>query len=159
MLINDFGKEISRCQADAHLHELVVIKQNVWARFKALFAGDKMLTRFFCGKEQTEQERNTLEPNEHYCSDIAFVFDKENIRNNWEEIINGKNNGLIIFVGVRNKGTDGPCIEPDNNGKPTAMIFPYRYVNKEADPSQIEILLDNGSEHPGTGGIDRKSVV
>lgn len=145
-----FGRPISKADAERLYKSFIKVKQRTHDKFKESLAGDPEALRFFCGKEDSEPATD----------DIAYVFDKKAVEHLMAKMTEKEADGLIIFHGIRSKedskDDDGKFTDVD--GRPTVMLFPYKYADHVAEgatePDLLVMNEDNdGTEHPGTGGI------
>ena len=97
--------------------------------------------RYYCGREG-------LPP---LNEDLAYIFDKESLTKIMVRILESKANAFVLFHGARGEeeGSD------DVPGRPTLMLFPCMlHEVQTANRSEFVVtnLLEDGEEHPGTGG-------
>jgi len=142
-----YGQPVDRPNAHRHFGLFIGVKKRSHGKIKGILNGDDEAIRYYCGKPNTDPVRE----------DLAYIFDKDSLRTILEKLNKNEAHGVAIFNGVRSQ-TDSEIEKTgtysDVNGRPTLMIFPFKYTvpeRKDID-SDLKILLDDGSEHPGTGG-------
>ena len=100
------------------------------------------------------------------CSflDASFVFDIASIQRLTKPKSGMEPDGVIIFLGSRNmedsvdqvNSTSDHTCYLDVDGRPTLIAFPFKYIEEpnwdSNEPTTIDISLDEGEEHHGTGG-------
>jgi len=141
-----YGEPVDRPNANRHFKLFIGVKNRSHRKIKGILKGDDEAIRYYCGKSDTPVNE-----------DLAYIFDKDSLRTILSKLYNSEAHGVAIFNGVRSK--EDSEIEKtgtysDIDGRPTLMIFPFKYTDPERKDidSNLKILLDDGSEHPGTGG-------
>jgi hypothetical protein len=154
MPTNSYGEKITKKQADEHFDLVMKIKENSHEKIKEvlLTKGDKNAVRYYCGKEAG------------FNTDLCFLFSTEILESLLKTIHDKNGKGIAIFNAVR---TESDTRKPDDPvGRPTVMMFPFKTtkvvapVSGQSEESEgyqlfdedIEILGEDGYEHPGTGG-------
>lgn len=152
----DYGERIDKEQGNKHFKAYLDVKRRVLGTLRRAFATDKEAARFFCGKPlpANGNSNGNTTVQKPVIDDSVYIFDKDAIMHTLQLLIDDKADGIAIFNGVRNQEIDKSQADEDN-GRPTLVIFPYKYENLEGKRSEsfLKIMLDDGgSEHPGTGG-------
>lgn len=149
-----YGRKINEADANRHFGLFIKLKTKAHIALKEALKGNDDALRYYCGKMGNFPEGE----------DLAFIFDREAIEDLVKLLCTKEADGLVIFPGVRQKedsvmdkpGPDGKVQYGDRNGRPTVMVFSYKYEDAyNKDTSAILIDTKNGSEHPGTGGRSR----
>jgi hypothetical protein len=173
---NPFGRKITQVDAQRMYKSFFKIKKRSLDKFKGPFTDDCESMRYHGGLYK--QQSGSTQGSQFNCSflDMAYVFDRETL-NDMLNPPDGKPvpNGIILFHGAREKedslldeltkdgdnvlDKDGNKVQQfiDVDGRPTLLVFPFQYTGAEPEwttqPSaNIAISLDDGLEHPGTGG-------
>jgi hypothetical protein len=150
---NRLGKPIKREDADVLFTRFLEIKAAAVPLIREALAeiDDEELRnqamRYYCGREGSEARNE----------DLAYIFDKESLTKILVRILSSKANAFVLFHGARGEeeGSD------DKPGRPTLMLFPCMLKEVQTmNRSEYTVtnLLDDGEEHPGTGGSSTGST-
>ena len=147
-----FGRKISKDEAQRLYKNFVKIKKRSIEKLRSALPGDDESARFHSGLTDANGDCCFL--------DNMFVFDKPILAN----LLgippdNIAVDGVVAFFGSRDK-EDSPSPKDANqyidvDGRPTLIIFPFTNEidgKSKTATGNMNIALDNGYEHPGTGG-------
>jgi hypothetical protein len=169
-----FGRHIPQSDAQRMYLNFYKIKERTNNPMRQALATDDEALRYHAGrfdqpkgaKTGTSSAAAASGPNPCSFLDSAFVFDKRSIHRLMNPSSGVEPDGIIIFMGSRNMedslgeaankdGKTEPCYM-DVDGRPTLLAFP---VIQSIEPNLrsvgepvFVIQLDDGEEHPGTGG-------
>jgi hypothetical protein len=160
-----FGGPIEQRDAQRMYLNFYKIKKRSLDLMQQAFPNDSEALRYHGGRY--EQMTGAAPGQQFACSflDMSFVFDRQSI----DRLMSSSPDGIVIFLGSRNmedslgdsNSTADKSAEPcflDVDGRPTLLAFPFTYATgeeptwKDNNPASIVIQLDDGEEHPGTGG-------
>jgi hypothetical protein len=135
-----FGGRVTKDQANKLFRNRLKIRtRSIDKIAETALRNDAEAMRYYCGV--MDEKKST--------DDFCFVFDKAAIKHIIDKI--SEYDGIVLFQGARDmedsmneKGTT------DVDGRPTLIIFPYVWTGKD-DQKKMTVMLDDGSEHPGTG--------
>lgn len=144
-MAKDYGKPVTRIQANRHHKMYVDVKMRSRNSISQAVKADSESLRYYTGNTGTGLKE-----------DIAYIFDKKSLEKILDMLNKGQANGVAIFNGVRAKADSvdpSTGVSSDVDGRPTLLIFPYIHIaGSSLTEPDLRILLDDGSEHPGTGG-------
>ncbi|HUB59612.1 MAG TPA: hypothetical protein VL978_02855 [Puia sp.] len=163
----NFGQHICKADAQRMYLNFFKIKERTNDLMRQSLAGDAEALRYHAGKFDTT---GAAGPDGQFpCSflDMAFVFERAAVEALLKDTSEGKKpDGVILFLGARNmEDSLGQAPDDEGNmqtcyldvdGRPTIIAFPFTYETKPnlktGDGAELAIALDDGQEHPGTGG-------
>lgn len=142
---NTYGGPISKENANRLFKNYAEIKKRaVTTIVNSSLGDDKQAMRYYCGR--MNETRVT--------DDLCFVFDRESLERLMEKLNASSSDGIVIFNGSRDQKDSPGKVEgtfTDVDGRPTLMMFPFKYENKDQPSEMLKISLSDGEEHPGTG--------
>lgn len=137
-----FGKTIGKEEASELYDRFIRIKKDSAGDIRKAVAHDAEALRYYCGRKGSQAEHE----------DLAYLFSKESLLNILANIERNGGDGMVIFHGAR--PYEGDLSE--QSGRPTLMMFPFQLnetIGQDGESTfSIVNLLDEGEEHPGTGG-------
>lgn len=147
MAEESFGAHIDRPTAERYFKKFMEIKSRSLPKIKQALQGDDDALRYYCGRPEATNP---------VAEDWAFVFDKESIDRLRNSVISHGADGIFVFYAAKDVSGLPLQLPPNPNdvdGRPTLMIFPYKqHEPATANGTEFEILLDDGEQHPGSGG-------
>lgn len=143
-----FGRPITADEANDLFKRFIDIKSRSAEKIREALKGDDEAIRYYCGRPDFQPE----------CEDLAFIFDKQSLTQILKKVLSSEADGFVIFNGARSNdsiGSDGQST--DISGRPTLMIFPCKFEEAteagRKDDVDVINLLNDGEQHPGTGGL------
>lgn len=148
----NFGESITLPMANCMYKKAKEIRLRARAILMREFQNDPEALRYYVGQINSETGE--------IFEDSAFVFTKNSLVKIMKRILEDNADGMIIFPAARvniDCTTQQP-IPNQESGRPSVIVFPFRYELRETeDKKSTEVLisyLDDGFQHPGTGGGD-----
>lgn len=144
-MARDYGRQVTRTEANRHYKMYANVKTRAREKIRAAMKGDSESLRYYTGDDGTGLKEDT-----------AYIFDKNSLKKILDMLNKGEADGVAVFNGIRAKSDSVDPVSggfSDVDGRPTLLIFPYKNKpSAQVTEPDLQILLDDGSEHPGTGG-------
>ena len=143
------GQRISHSDAEIMFKRLMAIKDRSVKKIREALKDDDEALRYYCGRPDAKVPE---------WQDIAFFFDLDTLRHINQRIADFEGDGMVIFSAARAKEDS----EDDFNGRPTAIVLPYKKIksapqesansqNAMLDDESYEVSSGDGDQHPGSG--------